>query len=230
MLTKEIIQRIQTLYSKGVQSDDSRLTSRHIYNKMVSVRAKLLTQKANKKQPISQWDYQIIPCLELQKALPYECPCIPPIGCEILRTVYKLPQPITSLNGHLLQSVTSLEGSIIYSEVSWSEKKYKSSNKYTGNKPDFFIRDNYLYITHKKGSKLISVVGLFENPLEVDQLSSYCSEDEDCKSPLDKEFPLDNSLVETLIEMCFNELIVMFSQSKEDITNNSRDNNIEQSK
>ena len=35
MKIKEIIQRVQSLYSKGVQSDDTRLSDRHIYNKMV---------------------------------------------------------------------------------------------------------------------------------------------------------------------------------------------------
>ena len=53
MLIKEIVQRIQSLYSKGVQSDDSRLSDRHIYNKMITVRSKLISQQHNKKQKIS---------------------------------------------------------------------------------------------------------------------------------------------------------------------------------
>lgn len=233
MITKEIIQRIQSLYSKGVQSDDSRLTDRHIYNKMLTSRAKLLSQKANKKQKISQWNYQTIPCVELIKAPTYECPCLPPVGCQILKTKIKLPEVISSMNRHLIQSVTSLDGSIIYSEVSWTEKKYKSFNKYTGSKPDFFIRNDYLYITHKEGPKLITITGLFENPLEVDKYPSYCEKCEDCvdcESPLDKEFPLDNSIVDTLIDMCVNELVINFSKTREDITANSRDNIIEESK
>ena len=50
MKTEELIQRVQSLYSKGVQSDDSRLTSRHIYNKLTTVRAKLVTEEAKKNQ------------------------------------------------------------------------------------------------------------------------------------------------------------------------------------
>ena len=41
MLVKELVQRIQSLYSKGVQSDDTRLSSPHIYNKLITVRSKL---------------------------------------------------------------------------------------------------------------------------------------------------------------------------------------------
>jgi len=94
MLIKEIIQRIQSLYSKGVQSDDTRLTDRHIYNKMVTVRSKLVSQEAKKKQKINQWSYQTLSCVELIKAQPNECPCIAPPGCEILRSKYPIPKMV----------------------------------------------------------------------------------------------------------------------------------------
>jgi len=235
MLISEIIQRIQSLYSKGVQSDDSRLTSRHIYNKMLTVRTKLISQKAKKKQKISQWNYQTIPCIELEKASVHECPCLPPIGCSILKTKQPLPQPLTDLNKHLLQSVTSIDGSIIYSEVGWTEKKYKSANKYTANKPDYYIRNDYLYITHRNGPKIIAITGLFEDPLEAENYPSFCPDNdcedcEDCSSPLDKDFPIDVDLVDTLIEMSVNELIILFSKNIEDLTNNTQDNIPEQSK
>jgi hypothetical protein len=231
MTVGEIIQRIQFLYSKGVQSNDSRLTPRHIYNKMLSVRSKLISQEAKKKQRISQWNYQTIPCIELEIAPIHECPCLPPIGCKILKTKYPLPQPLTNLNNHLIQSVTSLDGNIVYSEIGWTEKKYKASNKYTADKPDYFIRNNYLYITHKNGPKIITVTGLFDDPLEAENYPSFCP-DEDCKgencndcgSPLDKDFPIDNDLVDTLIEICINELVILFSKNVEDLTNNTQDN------
>ena len=237
MTVGEIIQRIQSMYSKGVQSDDSRLTARHIYNKIVTVRAKLVSEKSKKKQKISQWNYQTLPCVELEIAPIHECPCIPPAGCKILKTKYPLPKPLTNLNAHLIQSVTSLDGSIVYSEIGWTEKKYKSFNKYTADKPDYFIRNNYLYITHKNGPKIITITGLFEDPLEVESYPSYCPSDDckggecnDCVSPLDKEFPIDDDLLDTLVEMSFNELIILFNQNIEDLTNDSKDNLVEPSK
>lgn len=231
MKIEEIIQRVQSLYSRGVQSDDTRLTSRHIYNKILTVRSKLITQESKKKQKINQWNYQTLSCVELEKALPYECPCVPQIGCEILKTKHPLPKPLTNLNNHLIQSVTSLDGSIIYSEIGWIEKKYKSSNKYTGNKPDYYIRDEKIYITHKNGPKIISITGVFEDPLEAENYPSICNtESEECESPLERELPIDNDMVDTLVEMSVNELIILFSQSQEDLTNNSRDSNVEPSK
>ena len=237
MIVKEIIQRIQSLYSKGVESDDSRLTSRHIYNKMITVRNKLISQKARKKQKISQWSYQTLPCVKLEKVPKHDCPCLPPIGCDILKTKFPLPKPIVDLNNHLIQSVTSIDGSIIYSEIGWIEKKYKAFNKYTSLKPDYFIKNNYLYITHKRGPKIISITGLFEDPIEVENYPSYCSElteecdnCNDCKSPLDIFFPIDNDLIDDLIKICTEELIILFSKNIEDLTNDSKDNLIQQSK
>ena len=137
MLVSEVIQRIQSLYSKGAQSDDSRLTSRHIYNKMLTVRSKLLSQEAKKKQRVSQWNFQTISCVELIEAPVHECPCVPPIGCKIYRTREPLPEPLTNLNNHLIQSVTSLDGNIIYADIEWTELKYQYTNKYTAQKACF---------------------------------------------------------------------------------------------
>ena len=159
MILKNIIQRIQSGYSKGVQSSESRLTSRHIYNKFITVRAKLLREVSNKKQKISDWNYQTLNCVELIEIPAHQCPCIPPLGCEILRSKFKLPRPITGLNIHLIKSVTSITGENIYSEVSLKEKEYKKGNKFTSNKPDYFMEDGYLFLTHIKGSpRIIKVV------------------------------------------------------------------------
>lgn len=232
MKIKEIIQRIQSLYSKGVQSDDSRLSDRHVYSKMLTVRSKLISQEAKKKQKINQWNYQTLNCIEVIKAPIHECPCLPPIGCEILRTKYPIPRPLTDLSSHLIQSVTSLDGSVIFSEIGWIEKKYKSSSKFTSNKPDYFMKNNFLYITHKSGIKAITLTGLFDDPLEVENFPSYCECEDcnNCESPLDKEFPIDNDLIDTLVDMCKEELIGQFTQMTEDLTNNTSDNIPENSK
>lgn len=236
MKIKEVIQRVQSLYSKGVQSDDSRLTNRHIYNKLITVRAKLLRQRKNKKQKLSQWNYQILPCVELIEASKSECPCMPEIGCRILRTKHKLPKPISGLSGHLIDSVTSIDGSIVYDETTFKEKKFKKGNKYTKSKIDYYIRNEYLYLTHRDGPEVISITGLFEDPVEVENFPNICDKDPDCKdcnnctSPLDKEFPLDMDLIDTTVELSLNELIQVFNANMEDTTNNTKDNIVEQTK
>lgn len=234
MVLGKIIQRIQSLYSKGVQSDDSRLSSRHIYNKIVTLRSKLVAQEAKKRQKIGQWNFQTINCAELIKAPVHECPCIPAMGLYIYRTKYKLPEVLTDLDTHLIQSVTSLDGQTIYGETTWKGKKYKAHDKYASDKPDYFIRNGYLYITGNNETEVISITALFDDPVKASNYSSYCNEcneeENTCLSNLDLEFPMESDLIDTLVEMASVELISKFNQSREDVTNNSNDNIIQESK
>jgi hypothetical protein len=233
---KEVLQRVQALYSKGVQSDDSRLSFRHIYSIALSIRNLLLTQKLNKKQFVSQWIYQSLNCVELIKAEPHECPCLPPVGCEIMRTKNKIPKTLTSLNGHAIQSVTSIDADINFSETTWKDKKYKKGSKFTSTKPDFFVKDDYVFITAKKGPKVITIVAIFEDFLDAAQFKGLCYEPcvpdpmkksasivdcPECISPLDQPFLIDSDLEKTVVEMTVQELGVMVQSNREDTRNDS---------
>ena len=227
MILGELIQRVQSLYSKGVQSDDSKLYPGHIYSKLVSVRAMLIFQKSNKKQIISPWNYQTLPCIQLEKVNPNDCPCLPAIGCKIVRTAFRLPEAISNMDRSLIQSVSSVEGSIEYSESTWEEQKYKKGRKYTKSKPEYYIRNQYLYLNMKKGApKTISLTGLFLDPILASTFPSICDDCNDCQSCdslYELDFPIDNELVEPLLQMTTQELVIMFSQLAHDDINNSKD-------
>lgn len=223
----EIIQRIQSLYSKGVESDDTRLMSRHIYNKLLTVRARLISQDAKKKQRISQWNYQTLSCVELIKVPAHDCPCLPPIGCEMLRSKHKLPKPLTGLSGTLIQTVTTIDRNQKLNEVTMNSVASQKGNKYTSKSNNYFIENGYLYVT-TPNSKLsvVRVVGLFEDPNEVNMFKSYCEDCIDCMDCVDfskEDFPLDNDMIDAMIELTIKELIVMFSQIQEDNRNDSID-------
>jgi len=53
MKVEEAIQRVQSMYSRGLQSKDSRLSSRHIYSALCSGRATLIQQQIDKGQKLS---------------------------------------------------------------------------------------------------------------------------------------------------------------------------------
>lgn len=225
MLLEEIIQRVQSAYSHGVQSSDSRLTNLHIYNKLLTVRAVLITQRLRKRQSISQWSYQTIPCIKLILAPIHECDCAPK-GCTIVRSKYKIPKPLTNMDSHMIE-FTSLDGSQTPSEVKWTALKHLKGNKYTGTKPSWFIRNEYLYMTDTKILDTFSVTGLFEDPEKVNQFIGLCECDpiEDCDSPMDRDFNIDADLIEPMIEIATDELIAKFYQTGEDRYNDAQDNN-----
>jgi len=232
MKVSEFIQRVQSLYSKGVNSDDSRLSNRHIYNKLLTVRSRLISQEAKKKLRISAWNYQTLPCVELIQVPTHDCPCIPPRGCDILRSRYELPKPLSGLSNDLIKSVSSIDRDLKIDEISINALGSQKGNKFTSKKINYFIQDGYLYISTPSKLKVVSVIGLFEDPIEASKFPSYCGCEGciECVDYLEEDFPIDNYLADAVIELSLQELVVMFSQNIEDLTNNSRDNLKEQSK
>ena len=225
MKVNEIIQRIQSLYSKGAQSDSSRLTPRHIYNKFLTIRSKLLSEKAKKKQKISDWNYQIISCIELTKVENHECPCIPIKGCKVMRSRYKLPKVMTDYNGNLIDYVMNIDSQERFDPSNRVEMLYLEGNKYTAHKKRYILENGYLYAYGKNLPILIKMRALFEDPVEAANFLTYCPEEKTCPSEdvFDMDFPMDADQIDLMIELAVQELIVLFSQNAEDLTNDNID-------
>jgi hypothetical protein len=226
MIVRQLIERVKTPYNKGIASDDSRLSSQYIYSKLITTRNRLVAQQLNRTQKVNQWVYQVLHCVELIVAPVYECPCVPPVGCTIYRSKFKLPKPLNSYSQHAIQSVTTIDGEIVFDEITWEEKRMKSHNRYTANKPDYFIKNDYLYVTQKTGPTLLTLQGLFDDPIEAYKYPSKCDDCVDCHdcfSPLDMEFPIDGNQIDTLVEMARTEILQDFSSNREDSSNNGAD-------
>lgn len=222
MLIREAIQRVQEVYNKGVPSDDSRMSNRYIYSKLRSTRIVLLTRKIKKKQKVSQWSYQTLPCVELIIAPQHECPCVPYDGCMILRSKYKLPEIFTDMNRHLIQTVAKIDNSVQFTETTWNAVKLTAGNRFAKLPGQYYIHNGYLYITNTKKIALATVVALFNDPIAAYTFEGGCINVNDCKSHLDFEFPFDGEMEEALIELAKEEILA-FTMSKEDIVNNSND-------
>ena len=227
MFIKEIIERVQSLYSRGVSSDESRLSDRHVYNKMLSVRMQLLSQQLKKKQRVSDWNYTVLPCVELIKVPNHECSCLGDLGCDVYRTKYPIPKVLTDSNRHFIEFVMSIENSIRIEEVTRQGVLYLKGNKYTGKKPKYLFENGYLYFPIDKSPGIVKIKLLAEDPLEARKFPSLCEEDcedcQDCTPAYEYPFDIDGDLIEPLIDICVQEIIVVFERKPEDKANNSRD-------
>lgn len=221
----EAIQRVQSMYSRGVQSKNTRLSSRHIYSALMSARSTLLQQQYNKNQKISQWAHQTLPCVELVPAKLHECLCVPDEGCTILRTKHKLPQPIAGIDKHLIQSVSSIDGiGEVYDESTLTGYRYNKGNKFTPDRSVFYPHNEYLFITLKVLSKAVMVVAPFGDVVAAAQFPSLCECDDcGCEDLMEMQFPFDSDLETALIQLASNECINMFKQMKQDINSNTID-------
>lgn len=223
MIIGEAIQRIQSAYSKGMQSDDSRLSNRHIYSKLRSSRIRIISQVINKNQIVSQWCYQPI-YIKMLSVSKHECSDITSDTCKVLKSANPLPQIFTDMDKHLIQSVTTIDGSHGFGKTTWDSIRFKNGRKYTKEIPEYFIKDGYLYITNKKTQDLLVVTALFNDPIEAKKYSDSCGKESlSCKSYLEYDFAIDGKLEEVIIEMTNQEFIYNFSQTKDDRLNNAAD-------
>jgi len=223
MKVGEIIGRVMALYSSGIPSDDIRLSSQLIFNKMLTVRSKLISQTLSKKQKIGDWEYSHIPCVELIEVPVHLCPCLPARNCTILRSKYKLPSPLTGLSNDAIRSVTTvdLEHKIDY--ISLNAYKSQRGNKYSSRKMNYFILDEFLYISTPKTIKAVSINGLFENILDVIKFSGLCdcATCDDCLDYNEIEFPIGLDQIDTMVELISQELVLLYKQIAPDNLDNS---------
>jgi hypothetical protein len=226
----QAIQRVQSRYSKGVQSDDTRLSSRHIYSKLLDVRNTIITQTANKNQLIAPHVYQSLPCLEMIDAPISECDNIPNIG-YILRSRFPLPNILSSNDKLLIKSITTLDGKINYTRADWYTIKYIKANKYTGDVPRYIIKsngdNNFLYLSTKVKPEAIEVIAIYEDPIEVQIFPNYCNDyaNPNCLNYPDLEFPVELDMLNTIVEIIVKEMMESFTETQQDKNNNSRDEN-----
>ena len=105
--------------------------------------------------------------------------------------------------------------------------KSLSGNKYTKSHLSFFVEEGYLYVsTPMSKLQFIRIVGLFEDPIEVKQFENFCEDCTECKECIDyelEEFPIDNDMIDPMIELTIQELVILFGQAQQDLTNDSND-------
>lgn len=221
----EAIQGTQSLYSKGVQSKDSRLSSRHIYSELLMARSVVFRQQKNKGQLTSTWSFQTLPCIELIKAPVHECPCVPVNGCFILKSKYPLPTAISGLDDALIRAVRTLDNITSIDPTDYQSVKYNAGKKYTSSKLEYYIKNQFMYVVGRKELKVVTANGLFDDPIEVKQFNSLCGDcaDCDCIDVMDYDFAVDRNSLSAIQQVAANRLIVIFGQMKQDRNNDASD-------
>jgi len=224
MLISEAINRVQSAYSKGMPSDDSRLSNRHIYSKLRSTRITIISQTVNKKQMISQWCYQPV-VVKMTSVSKLDCPELVSETCKVLKSTKPIPAIFTSINRHLIQSVTSLDGSKNYGETNWETIRHnQKGRKYANSLSEFYIKNGYLYVTEKQVQTMILLTACFNDPIAAKAYSDSCGKDSKvCSSYLDYDFAVDGKMEDVIIAITNDDLVEDFRRSSDDRKNNGVD-------
>lgn len=185
-------------------SDDSLYTEEHIIFLANKARTLLLKQRySDIKKRIPESNYQTI-CLDLEKVQN-----IQDLSCQgsSLRTVQEVPYLMKIGNPKVYPQNYYL-GEITY--ISRERMRYVGHNKYLQNIIYCSLApDNHLYFKSSNPQhiylKKVQVTGIFEDIQNASQLE--CNNDSSqCQDLLDKTFPLEEGLVQPLIEIVVKQL------------------------
>ena len=191
-----------------VASDDSYYTIDHILFLISKIRALLLKQTySNIKKEIPQSNYQTI-CLDLMQV-----PAITGEPCEggtYLRSKEKVPSTMT-IGTNIVYPIDFYQGTHI-TYVSRERMRYVGTNKwlkniiYTSKGPDgylYFKSSNPQFLYLEK----VRMTGIFEDPDKAAELECDSNNNLEC-DVLDREFPLEEGLVASVIELVIKYLIL----------------------
>jgi hypothetical protein len=222
MLHSELIYNIKNIISKGVQSDDLKISDRQIAFIINYYRAKLLKQDAQRHHGMSLEDVQDLGKVELIQADEHEC-C--EINACVLRTKHKLPATIELRSTrHGLTFVGTYKGKA-FQETSYNRSQFDSFAPYTGKMTKWYIKGRYLYIVNPVGLlSFINVQGLFEDPLEANKFRTCdCPNEEVCQTGYDYEYPLSAMHVDTIVKLMLQTELSVLLGVLSDNNNNAKD-------
>lgn len=211
---------IQNILNRGMISDDTLLSNRLIAHTLKQVRARLLKMKLDKKDYMSDYNYQKI-CIPLDLFPFHNCECIEDLDeCLLLRSVNTLPEPIVAKWGTTLQILTLGGKKIPMSTItSNSYADYSLSSK---DKISFFPEENHIFIQNNKKLKMVLGKAIFVDPdIVIQFMNNVCDSDSSCKKYYSEEFPIDPELVEVMYEMTIKDLASTYGFVKDD-KNDSR--------
>lgn len=228
MTIRELIARVKSSYNAGVGSDDSRLRARLVYSKIKTAYADLLNDVRIRVRA-SDFTRTTIDCVQLVPSTHYECDCLPPLGCKVYRSKYKIPKPLFNLGRLQFGPVKTIDGLKEYSVLTSQEITYSAHSKYAHSIESSFIKNGYLYvIKNPDGTELVSVTLIPEDPFAVAEFKNMCkdcSPVSECISILDTQFNIDPEIVDKVIERATADTIKYYFGVPKDRNNDGAEDN-----
>jgi hypothetical protein len=188
-------------------SDDAQYTEDHVIFLLGKYRAFILKQRySDVKKQIPESNYQTI-CTDLTEVSAIaEEPCE---GGSYLRSKEKIPF-LMKIGTPRVYPIDYYQGEITY--VSRERMRYVGYNKYLQNIIYCSLGpDNYLYFKSSNPQYLylekVKVTGIFEDPQAASELQCLDKNGNIICGVLDREFPVEASLVPSIIELVVKELL-----------------------
>lgn len=203
-------------------SDDSHFVEEHVVFLLDKYRIFLLKQRySDIRKEIPESNYQTI-CINLEHVTNING--VPCTGADYLRSIEKIPY-MMSVGSRRISTFDFFQGDLNY--INNERFKYVGNNKNLKNQAYGTIApDNHLYL--KSGNPQlyylakVKVTGIFEDSAQAALLQCPDANGTSACDLLDMTFPMEESLVPTLIELIVKELSA-FKYQAQDSENNAND-------
>ncbi len=211
-----LVHDILNIASSNSNSDDFKASPEQVLYWVEEIRAMLIGQSLAKKDDINDSWIQYINCLPLIQVDKSEC-CEVQTGCLVLRTQNPIPSTIDTYKDNWLVSVTTPYNELI-SKSNVFKNRYQRYNKSASEKPSWYIKNDFLYISNNTFLEYVNIAGLFDSPSELGNFSN-CSGDQ-CWS-MDSSYPVSNTLASQITDIILKTKINPLLSYPSDISNNS---------
>lgn len=190
MKTIELIDRVKSLFrERNMGQEEKMLSNRQIYNKLISSRARVLSQALDSYKTLSQSCYQSIN-VELAVTTLFDS------NTSVLRSKLIIPNIISERNKPAIQSVSNINNTLVLSSVDQQQVPYIAYNKYTGRDQYYYFVNNYLYIKNSINLSSVVLTAIFYNPFEITGSLNH----------LERDFPVDETLLDGIVLLTLQEL------------------------
>ena len=184
----------------GLQGDDELISEEQVSFWIDNTRARLIRNDLDKKRSLNPDLIQTLGCVDVERVDASECGCVN-TGCEVTRTVNKIPTSLEIAQRNLITSV----GSIVTTDrrfnfVPYSRAIWANPNSFSYSIPVAFLHNQYMYIIGPGAELLekINIQGVWESP---EELKSFLTcEEEPCYTD-DSPYPISRYMIEDMKKM-----------------------------
>lgn len=215
----EHIYKLRTLIKQ--YSDDSIYSDEFLYSLLKDSRNTLLEREVKKFTKDSEF-HKSSGCMPLEVSTYHDCDCLPfEVKCKVLKSKFPIPKVLTGRNKELLK-IMNLEGRQIIPFITSTDLRNLKYTKTKGKGTKYGIFNQHLIIFNTLKLKAVLFEGIFEDPLELKNIS-FCNEEgieTQCYNLNTTDFPIKGSLNFSMYQICLDMLKIPL-QIKSDDTNNA---------
>tara|TARA_R100000908_G_C3752176_1_gene146686 strand:- start:629 stop:1342 length:714 start_codon:yes stop_codon:yes gene_type:complete len=193
MTLDELAYNLLNLIRGGRQSQDEHISLDQLKFNIKHYRAMFIRRDYAKHGFNSRHIEQDLGCLELIKVDATKCCNLPETGCDVYRTVKKIPKTVRYNFTEALSHIGDITGVGTIPFVPSNTVQWLPYDKYTKGKYKAYMIKDYLYIYNADGLKYINVRGVFEDPSD---LAEFDCGPSSCYDDSATDFPMPMDMIE----------------------------------